>query len=81
MPSVRDTLGRRMSASMSSTREPPYASAIAMLHAVVVLPSSGCALVSAMTRVPSLPLLNTSDVRRARKASPNSCGTSCDSSG
>ncbi len=52
MPSVRETLGRRMSASISSTREPPYASAIAMLQAVVVLPSSGCALVSAMTRVP-----------------------------
>ena len=81
MPSVRETLGRRMSASISSTRDPPYASAIAMLQAVVVLPSSGCALVRPMTRVPSLPLLKTSDVRSARNASPNSCGTSCESSG
>ena len=36
---------------MSSTREPPSASAIARLHAVVVLPSSGWLLVTAITRV------------------------------
>ena len=35
----------------SSTREPPRASASARLHAVVVLPSSGWLLVTAMIRV------------------------------
>ncbi len=45
--------GRRMSASMSRTRAPPYASAIAMLQAVVVLPSSGCALVTTIVLAPS----------------------------
>ena len=44
MRSALCTLGRRMSASISSTRAPPTASAIAMLTAVVVLPSSGCEL-------------------------------------
>ena len=60
---------------MSSTREPPSASASARLHAVVVLPSSGWLLVTAMIRVDSLPLVNTSDVRSERNASPKSCGT------
>ncbi len=46
------TLGRRMSASISSTRAPPTASAIAMFTAVVVLPSSGCELATATTREP-----------------------------
>ena len=41
-----------MSASISSTRAPPTASAIAMLTAVVVLPSSGCELATATTRAP-----------------------------
>ena len=36
---------------MSSTREPPSASASARLHAVVVLPSSGWLLVTAIIRV------------------------------
>src|SRR4051795_9113313 len=40
--------GRRRAASMSSTREPPNASASARLHAVVVFPSSGWLLVKAM---------------------------------
>src|SRR6478609_3290167 len=41
-----------MSASMRSTRAPPYASAIAILQAVVVLPSSGWALVTSSVFVP-----------------------------
>ena len=51
--SSRCRLGRRMSPSMSRTREPPYASTSAMLHAVVVLPSSGCALVTTIVFVAS----------------------------
>ena len=39
-----------MSASISSTRAPPTASAIAMFTAVVVLPSSGWELATATTR-------------------------------
>ena len=67
--------GRRMSASMSSTRDPPSASAVARLHAVVVLPSSGWLLVTAITRASPAPAVNTSDVRNERNASPKSCGT------
>ena len=69
-----------MSASISSTRAPPIARASARLHAVVVLPSSGCALVTITQRVGSGPLLKISDVRSERKASPNSWGTLCESS-
>ena len=65
----------------SSTREPPSASAIARLQAVVVLPSSGWLLVTAMMRVDSTPLVKTSDVRSERNASPKSCGTGSVSTG
>jgi hypothetical protein len=74
-PMVLCSPGRRMSASMSSTREPPSASASARLQAVVVFPSSGWLLVTAITRVDSPPLVKTSDVRSERNASPKSCGT------
>ena len=70
-----------MSASISSTREPPSASAIARLQAVVVLPSSGWLLVTAIMRVDCAPLVNTSDVRSERNASPKSCGTGSVSTG
>ena len=59
-----------MSASIRSTRDPPNASAIARFAAVVVLPSSGWLLVTAMTRGPSAPLVKTSDVLSDRNASP-----------
>ena len=58
-----------MSASTSSTRAPPYASAIARLHAVVVLPSSGWALVTRTTALPLELRVSASDVRSARMAS------------
>ena len=67
--------GRRMSPSTRSTRDPPSASTIPRLQAVVVLPSSGWLLVTAMTRGPPAPLVKTSDVRSDRNASPKSCGT------
>ena len=70
-----------MSASISMTRDPPSASATARLQAVVVLPSSGCELVTAIIRLPSVPLVNTSDVRSERNASPKSCGTGLSSTG
>ena len=47
---------------------------MAMLQAVVVLPSSGCELVTSTTLPPPLLLLKASAVRSERKASPNSCG-------
>ena len=52
-----------------------------MLMAVVVLPSSGCALVMPIERGPSCSVWLTSAVRRARNASLNSCGTGPDKSG
>ena len=52
-----------------------------MLHAVVVLPSSGCALVTRMIRASDPPPVNTSDVRSDRKASPKSWGTAPESTG
>ena len=54
---------------------------MARLHAVVVLPSSGWLLVTAITRACPAPAVNTSDVRSERNASPKSCGTVSDSSG
>src|SRR5437867_4966377 len=69
-----------MSASMSSTRAPPYASAMAILHAVVVLPSSGWALVTAINFVPSEVYFESSDVRSDRNDSPKSCGMWLDAS-
>src|SRR5438552_982847 len=41
-----------MSASTSSTRDPPKASAMAMFAAVVVFPSSGCALARSVVHLP-----------------------------
>ena len=62
---------------MSSTRAPPKASAMAMFAAIVVLPSSGCALVTTTIFVPSPGYFDISEVRSARNDSPKSCGT-CD---
>ena len=51
-----------------------------MFAAVVVLPSSGCALVTTMIFVPSPGYCDMSDVRSDRNASPKSCGTCDDAS-
>ena len=48
---------------------------MAMFAAVVVLPSSGWALVTMMIFVPSPGYFEISDVRSDRNDSPKSCGT------
>ena len=70
-----------MSASTSNTLAPPYASATARLHAVVVLPSSGCALVTIRTPVPGAEWLNATEVRSDRMDSPNWPERPADSNG
>ena len=75
---ARDAACRRRSAARASR---PARAPAPGCAAVVVLPSSGWLLVTAMTRVCSLPLVNTSDVRSERNASPKSCGTASVSTG
>src|SRR5450432_81874 len=60
------TLGRRMSASMRSTRTPFWARTIAVLMLVVVLPSWGRALVTRMILGGAPREDKRSEVRRAR---------------
>src|SRR5712692_10194237 len=48
-----------------------------VLPAVIVFPSSGCALVTMKIFVPASAYFDISDVRSARYDSPKSCGT-CD---
>ena len=79
IPKTRCTLGRRMSASTSSTRDPFCESTMAVLMLVVVLPSWGRALVIRIT-FGGAPLEDSRiDVRNARYDSamsePASCGT------